>query len=68
MAGPARVALDSANALFRAKRYTLALEKYRLSARLAPSEQAPLIGMLMVASKLDDKRLADSVNATLQRK
>jgi len=68
MSGPARVALDSANALFRAKRYAHALEKYRLSARLAPGEQAPLIGMLMVAAKLDDKRLTDSVDAVLRRK
>jgi hypothetical protein len=67
MTGPARVALDSGNALFRAKRYQLALEKYRLAARLAPKEAAPLIGMAMVAAVLPDKRLADSVDAALRR-
>ena len=68
MSGPARAALDSANALFRAKRFALALEKYRLAARLAPKESAPLIGMAMVAAVLPDKRLADSVNAVLRGK
>ena len=67
MSGPARVALDSANALFKAKRYQNALEKYRLAARLAPDEKAPLIGILMVATAVDDKRLADSVEAVLRR-
>ena len=67
MTGPARVALDSANALFKAKRYQHALEKYRLAARLAPDEKAPLIGILMVATAVNDKRLADSVEAVLRR-
>ncbi len=43
------MALDSGNMLFRAKAYDRALVQYRRSARLAPTELAPLLGILMVA-------------------
>ena len=54
------MALDSANLLFRAKAYDRALAEYRRSARLAPSELAPLLGILMVADVTKNKTLADS--------
>ncbi len=58
--GEAKVALDSANLLFRAKAYDRALAEYRRSARLAPSELAPLLGILMVADATKNTVLADS--------
>ena len=58
--GEAKVALDSANMLFRAKAYDRALAEYRRSARLAPSELAPLLGILMVADVTKNTMLADS--------
>lgn len=64
--GPARTALDSANALFKSKRYGHALASYRTAARLAPEEPAPLLGMLMAANMLKDERLADSVQAAIR--
>lgn len=62
--GEAKTALDSGNTLFRAKAYDGALGQYRLSARLAPNELAPLLGILMVADATKDTRLGDS---TLRR-
>ena len=58
--GEAKVALDSGNMLFRAKAYDRALAEYRRSARLAPGEVAPLLGILMVADVTKNKTLADS--------
>lgn len=58
--GEAKVALDSANVLFRAKAYDRALAQYRRSARLAPTELAPLLGILMVADVTKNTVLADS--------
>jgi hypothetical protein len=58
--GEAKVALDSGNMLFRAKAYDRALAEYRRSARLAPSELAPLLGILMVADVTKNRTLADS--------
>ena len=64
--GEAKVALDSGNILYTAKAYTLALAEYRRAATLAPDEEAPLFGMLMVANVTKDARLADSAK-TLMR-
>jgi hypothetical protein len=58
--GEARVALDSGNALFRAKAYDQALEQYQRSADLAPSEVAPLLGIMMVADVKKDSKLAEA--------
>ena len=64
--GEAKVALDSGNILYTAKTYTLALAQYRTAAALAPDEEAPLFGMLMVANVTKDAGLADSAK-TLMR-
>jgi hypothetical protein len=64
--GEARVALDSGNTLYRAKSYPLALDQYRRAALLAPGQDVPLFGMLMVASATNDSRLADSVTALMR--
>ena len=64
IAGDARLALDSGNALFRAKSYDAALAQYERSARLVPAEAAPLLGIMMVADVKKDQRLVD---ATLER-
>ena len=57
--GEARVALDSGNALFRAKAYDMALAQYRRSAQLAPGELTPLLGIMMVADVTRDSKLAE---------
>lgn len=62
--GEAKLALDSGNTLFRVKAYHKALAQYRRSADMAPSELAPLLGILMVAEVTKDSRLA---GATLPR-
>ena len=58
--GEAKAALDSGNILFRAKAYDRALAQYRRSARLAPTELAPLLGILMVTEVTKNAKLADS--------
>ena len=60
MGEEARIALDSGNILYRAKAYDRALVQYRRSAELAPTESAPLVGILMVADVTKNARLADS--------
>ncbi len=60
MGGEAKTALDSGNVLFRAKAYDRALVQYRRSARLAPTELAPLLGILMVTDVTKNAKLADS--------
>lgn len=64
--GEAKVALDSGNKLYTAKSYALALAQYRRAAALAPEAEAPLFGMLMVASVTKDARLTDSVTKLLR--
>src|SRR5512141_776763 len=66
MAPEAQAALDSGNRLYRAKDYDRALEQYRRSAQLAPSESAPLVGILMVADVTKNSRLADSTLARMK--
>ena len=66
IAGEARIALDSGNILFRAKAYDRALAQYRRSARLAPTELAPLLGILMVTDVTKNARLADSTLARMR--
>ena len=58
ISGPAKVALDRANVLFRAKSYGQALAQYRRSAELAPGEISPLLGIMMVADVTNDSSLA----------
>jgi hypothetical protein len=58
--GDAKTALDSGNILFRAKAYDRALAEYRRSSRLAPTELAPLLGILMVTDVTKNAKLADS--------
>jgi hypothetical protein len=64
LTGDAKLALDSGNALFRAKAYDQALTQYSRSADLAPTELAPLLGIMMVADVTNDAKLA---GATLPR-
>ena len=64
--GEAKAALDSGNAAYKAKDYTAALAYYREAAGLVPTEEAPLFGMLMVASATKNVRLADSVTALMR--
>ena len=66
MSGEAKMALDSANVLFRAKAYDKALAQYRHSAELAPAESAPLLGILMVADVTKNTKLADSTLARMR--
>jgi hypothetical protein len=65
--GPAKAALDSGNTLFRAKDYDRALDQYVSSARLAPSEAAPLLGILMVADVKGDQKLTEATLARLRK-
>jgi hypothetical protein len=60
MGRDAKTALDSGNILFRAKAYDRALAQYRHSAQLAPTELAPLLGILMVTDVTKNAKLADS--------
>jgi hypothetical protein len=60
------VALDSANVLFRAKAYDLALVQYSRSARLAPTALAPLLGILMVADVTKNAKLSESTLSRLR--
>ena len=60
ISGEAKTALDSGNMLFRARAYDRALAQYRRSARLAPTELAPLLGILMVTDVTKNAKLADS--------
>jgi hypothetical protein len=63
----AKAALDSGNALFRAKVYDGALSQYRRSAQLAPHELTPLLGMMMVADVRRDSKLADATLIQIRR-
>lgn len=64
--GEAKVALDSGNVLYSAKAYAPALAQYRRAAALAPDAEAPLFGMLMVASVTNDAALTDSATKLLR--
>jgi tetratricopeptide (TPR) repeat protein len=64
----AKAALDSGNALFRAKDYKGALAKYRAAAKLSPANGAPFYGIYMAADKLGDKALADSAMKEFSRR
>ena len=67
IAGEAKTALDSGNMLFRARAYDRALAQYRRSARLAPTELAPLLGILMVTDVTKNAKLADSTLARMRK-
>jgi Flp pilus assembly protein TadD len=66
MGNDAKTALDSGNILYRAKAYDEALVQYRRSAELAPTEAAPLLGILMVADVTKNAKLADSTRARMR--
>jgi hypothetical protein len=65
--GEAKLALDSGNLLFRAKAYDQAVAQYRRSSNLAPTEVAPLLGILMVADATKDSKLADATLARIRK-
>jgi hypothetical protein len=65
--GEAKRSLDSGNVLFRAKAYDGALAQYSRSAELAPSEIAPLLGIMMVADVKKDAKLADATRARIRK-
>jgi hypothetical protein len=65
ISGEAKAALDSGNMFFRAKAYDHALAEYRRSARLAPTELAPLFGILMVTDVTKNTKLADSTRSRM---
>lgn len=67
IAGDARVALDSANVLFRKKAYNPALAQYERAAKLAPHELAPLLGVMMVADAINDRELATMTLARIRK-
>jgi hypothetical protein len=68
LGGEARVALDSGNALFRAKKYSDALAQYRRSAQLAPQDPAPQFGIYMVAGATGNKALEATARAALRER
>jgi hypothetical protein len=55
-----RIALDSANAAFRAKDYAGALAAYRRAVASNPTDVAPWFGIHMVATATKNTALADS--------
>ena len=65
--GEARVALDSANTLFRLKSYDAALSQYNRAAELAPTELAPLLGVMMVANITNNSKLADETRPRIRK-
>jgi hypothetical protein len=65
MGDEAKTALDSGNILYRAKAYDRALVQYQRSAQLAPTEPAPLLGILMVADVTKNAKLADNTLARM---
>ncbi|CAN5335370.1 hypothetical protein BH23GEM2_BH23GEM2_06400 [soil metagenome] len=65
--GEAKVALDSANNLFRAREYELALAQYRRSAQLVPNDVTPLLGVLMVAEATSDSQLAETTMSRIRQ-
>lgn len=65
--GDAKRSLDSGNVLFRAKAYDGALKQYSRAAELAPSEVAPLLGIMMVADVKNDSKLADDTRARIRK-
>jgi hypothetical protein len=67
LVGAAKTALDSGNILFRAKAYDRALAQYRRSAQLAPTELAPLLGILMVTDVTKNAKLADSTLSRMRK-
>lgn len=65
--GEAKLALDSGNMLFRAKAYAGALSQYRRSAELAPTQLAPLLGIMMVADVTKDSKLSEETLPRIRR-
>ena len=67
LAGEAKASLDSGNVLFRRHAFNDALAQYQRAAELAPSEAAPLLGILMVADANADARLRETTMARLRK-
>ncbi len=64
----ARTQLDSGNAAFRAKSYSMALRHYREAAAAAPAHSAPWFGIFMIAQATGNKALGDSATAEVKRR
>ena len=67
LTGVAKAALDSGNVLFRSHAYDQALSQYERASTLAPTEAAPLLGVLMVADVKRDAKLRESAAARLRQ-
>ena len=67
ISGDARIALDSANTLFRGKNYDAALVQYNRAADLAPTELAPLLGVMMVADITRNTKLAADTRPRIKK-
>jgi hypothetical protein len=65
--GAAKMALDSGNIFFRAKAYDRALVEYERSAKLAPDELAPLLGIMMVADATKNSKLSAATLPRIRR-
>jgi hypothetical protein len=63
--GPAGPALEEGNAAYRARRWDVALARYRAAAQASPRSAAPYFGILMAARKLGNAPLADSARAAI---
>jgi hypothetical protein len=68
LAPAARAALDSGNVAFRAGKYDAALAQYRIAAKAEKTSAAPFFGIYMVAQKLGNKPLADSVMTVIKER
>ena len=68
LAPEARIALDSGNVAFRAKKYDAALSQYRVAAKADEKSAAALYGIYMVAEKLGNKVLADSAMSVIRER
>lgn len=66
MSAEARMALNSGNELYRAKKYAGALAQYRIAAQRAPEDPAPYFGIYMVAGATGNKQLGDTALAALR--
>ena len=65
--GEAKVALDSANLLFRARAYDQALVQYQRTAQLVPNDVTPLLGVMMVAEATGNAELRERTMTQIRR-
>ncbi len=66
LSSAAKAALDSGNALFRGRKYDLALAQYQVAAKEAPAHAAPLFGIYMIGRATNNKAMADSAMAGIR--